>query len=744
MGSASTRRRFLGQACLATGGSLSQPLLIESLTEAWLAAKQSRALRALPAGEIRVSPGIPLPVRIPGVHIEFLRLRMADGVHLAATLFLPESASPVHRVPAILEVLPYRKDDDRLGRDLDLQSFYARHDYAGLRVDVRGTGGSEGVPEDEYSVSEHEDTLLLIDWLSKQPWCNGNVGMNGISYGAFNSIQIAAMNPPALKAIVATAGTDDRYTDDVHYIGGALHLFENTWAVAMMSSNAMPGAPNFRTDTRSAVDRFDTPPWILRWLHEQVDGPYWRRGSLRPDYSRLKVPTFLVAGWLDGYHNFVARIMRNAPAITRGLVGPWPHAYPDDAHPGPRVDFRNQFLIRWWDQWLKGRDTGILSEPRLNCYRMEWYPPALRLRELATIPGEWRNLGSWPESAFEPSQRFFLRPATEGSSADELDRAGRGGALSSQSGRAASLGLRYRPGVGCASKTWAPNGDGSYGLDQRVDDAWGLSFDTVPLNEPLDILGFARACIFVSATAPVANWIVRLCDVAPDGTSVYVSKGVLNGTHRNSHSHPVALVAGQVYMLEIELHCTSWRFRRGHRVRVVVNNADWPVVWPSPYPMITTLFCGGDRPSHIDLPIDRSRSLAAPEFRTPPASEPVPNLAYQSSPLVWQVTRDEASESQAFCFERGWKTVKHPSGLAAEDAQVMLAKVADREPANASLEVQAYYRATIEGRTVEARGEGVLRSTKDDFICEIDCTLRENGKVLRMRHWRDRVPRLLV
>jgi putative CocE/NonD family hydrolase len=740
----STRRWFIRNTGITIGGTLAAPLLSERATRAWIAARQSANLRAVEAGRVGVSRGIALPIAIPGVHLEFLRLKMPDGVHLAATLFLPEGASSANRVPAILEILPYRKDDDRLGRDLDLQSFYARNEYAGLRVDVRGTGGSEGTPEDEYSVKEHEDTLLLIDWLSKQPWCSGNIGMNGISYGAFNSVQIAAMNPPALKAIVAAAGTDDRYTDDVHYFGGAMHLFENTWAVAMISSNAMPGAPDYRVDSRSARDRFDAPPWILRWLHQQVDGPYWRRGSLRPDYSRLKIPTFLVGGWLDGYHNFVPRIMKNAPAISKGLIGPWPHSYPDDAHPGPTLDFRGQLLLRWWDLWLKGRDTGILAEPRLSYYRMQWYRPALRLADLESIPGEWRHLNSWPESAFEPTERLFFRSAESSGARSSAAEVGLCGGLSGESARAFSVELRYLPGVGSASKTWAPNGDGSYGLDQRVDDVCGIFFDTNPLREPVDILGFARARIFVSATAPVANWIVRLCDVAPDGTSVYVSKGVLNGTHRKSHTDPEALVPSRIYELEIGLHCTAWRFLPGHRIRVVVSNADWPVVWPSPYPMTTTLYCGGDHPSHIELPIDSSRSLPAPEFRPPPAPAAVADLGYEETPLVWQVTRDEATQSQIFRFERGTKAVIHPLGLTAEDAQVMVAKVADRDPASASLEVKAWYRVTIPGREVEARGEGVLRGTKDQFLCELDCTLQENRKVVRTRAWRDRAPRRLV
>lgn len=721
----STRRGFLRQLGAALGGGLALG-----------------RLRPQGAG-VRVSPGRALPVELPGVRIDYLRLRMPDGAHLAATLYLPEDASPEKKVPVILEVLPYRKDDGYLGRDLRNHGFYARHGYAGLRLDVRGTGASEGVPEDEYSVKEHEDTLIVIDWLSRQPWSNGNVGMTGISYGAFNSLQIAAMNPPALKAIVAVAGTDDRYTDDVHYIGGALHLFENTWAVGMISSNIFPAAPDFDLETTAARDRFEAPPWILRWLHEQTDGPYWRRGSLRPDYGRLRIPTYVVGGWLDGYHNFVPRIMRHAPAVTKGLVGPWPHAYPHRAHPGPSIDFRNQFLLRWWEQWLKGRETGILREPRLTGYSMRAYEPALRLPDLPNIPGEWWHLDDWPETAFNAGERLFLRPAPEDveEASSDPDRPGQGGSLSSRIGRASALRLRYRPGVGTASKTWAPNGDGSYGLDQRSDDVWGLAFDTAPLRDPVDILGFGRARLFVSATAPVANWIVRLCDVAPDGTSVYVSKGVLNGTHRRSHTDPEPLVPGEVVELAIELHATAWRFARGHRIRLVVTNADWPVVWPSPYPMRTTLYSGGDRPSHVDLPVWTPRSASGPELRPGPDEEPLPGLAYESAPIVWQVSRDEAAGTATFRFERGSKTLRHPAGFTGEDGQVMIARVSDWNPANASLEVESFEVARGGGRMIEARGEGALRASAGEFAIELHCRLFENGKLRRERRWEDRAPR---
>ena len=472
----------------------------------------------------------------------------------------------------------------------------------------------------------------------------------------------------------------------------------------------------------------------------------------RPDYGRLKIPAFLMAGWLDGYHNFVPRIMRHAPAPTKGLVGPWPHAYPYKAHPGPEIDARRQLIMPWWDRWLKGKENGILDQPRVASYQMKWFEPSLRLEEIDAIPGSLRHLDSWPDSAFEPPQRLFLAPdpgatGRGGAARDEAEdasRPGRGGTLEEVAPRTAALSLRYRPGVGTRSKTWAPNGDGTYGMDQRQDDIFGLAFDGGPLRAPVEILGFARARLFVSATAPVANWIVRLCDVAPDGTSHYVSKGVLNGTHRRSHTDPEPLVPGEVYELAIELHCTAWTFDAGHRIRVVVTNADWPVLWPSPHRMTTSLHLGGDRPSHVDLPVCSARSLPGPEFQKPPAPEYPVEVEGREAPFVWRVTRDDSKEETIFRLERGWETTRHPAGIRGSEGQVFQARVSDRDPADASLEVDAFYIGRSGARSVEARGTGSLRSTSDSFVFDVTCTLLQNGKTIRRRRWQDRAPRRLV
>src|SRR5210317_1476362 len=147
--------------------------------------------------------------------IENLYIPLADGVRLAARLWLPEDAEQ-NPVPALLEYIPYRKRDFMRIRDEPMHRYYAGHGYAAVRVDLRGSGDSDGILEDEYLPREQEDALEVINWLTRQPWCDGNVGMTGISWGGFNALQVAARRPPALKAIITHCSTDDRYTDDIH------------------------------------------------------------------------------------------------------------------------------------------------------------------------------------------------------------------------------------------------------------------------------------------------------------------------------------------------------------------------------------------------------------------------------------------------------------------------------------------------------------------------------------------------
>jgi uncharacterized protein len=287
---------------------------------------------------------------------------MGDGVRLAASLYLPEAVEAGDAAPVVLEALPYRKDDVTASYRAEYKRLCAEYGYAVARVDLRGTGSSEGVAADEYPASEQADLCRVIDWLASQSWSTGAVGMYGTSYSGFNSLQVAAERPSALKAVIAIYASDDRYTDDVHYTGGALKLLDLVdYPLYMVALNALPpvpaiAGPRWRERWRERVE--DLEPWLLRWLQEQADGPYWRQGSLRPAYERIACPTMLVAGWADGYRNATFRVMERLKVPSRLLFGPWSHMAADTARPGPRIDLVPE-MVRWRDEptWPPERAT---------------------------------------------------------------------------------------------------------------------------------------------------------------------------------------------------------------------------------------------------------------------------------------------------------------------------------------------------------------------------------------------------
>ena len=725
-----SRRRFLREMSLAAGSGLL--LRNPSHFKAGIAPvlQKPGSIWSIDAGQVRVSrgPWTALPAVEPGVHLENLYLRMPDGVRLNAFLYLPANLPRSPKVPGVLNTTPYRN----MPRN---DSLFARNGYASIFVDVRGSGGSEGIPADEYAPQEHQDTAAVIDWLSRQPWCNGNIGMYGTSYSAFNSVWVAAaVKPPALKAIFVRAGTDIRYTDDIHFPGGTMLMVDNSWAIGMFHSNIMPGAPGFDVNTKASLDRWETTPWLIGFLDHQLESPYWHHGSLAPDYGRLTTPTFLAGGYLDIYQNFVPRIMKNSRgAVTMGILGPWHHSM---NVPGPVPDW-DALHLRWFDHWLKGKDSGMLREPRVSFYLPRWTRQSFRYA--GEIPGEWRYLNDWPETAFSPRDRLYFRPDPERPVTEALamePAPGQGGRLADVSGPASALKLRYYPATGGSGQSFGPTGrEGYYGLDHRSEDVWGLVFETPPLRESVEILGFARARLFVASTAPVANWIVRLLDVAPDSTSYLISRGYLNGTHRTSHSNPEALVPGEVYEIAVELMCTAYKFEPDHRIRVVVTNADFPVLWPSPYLMTTTLYTGGDRPSHLELP----------------TLPPLPYLAGNLPILAESILKmsdgrhKEGADDRVSVYERSMDVANgtHTSFFVLGDDKVWC-RVKEDDPAAASLELSGFTRSSGRPRQVEARAEGTLRSTVDAFILDVTCTLLENNKVVRSRQWKHKARRQLV
>ncbi|HEV3399143.1 MAG TPA: CocE/NonD family hydrolase, partial [Actinomycetes bacterium] len=537
---------------------------------------------------------------------------MEDGVRLAVSLFLPESGEPA---PVVLEALPYRKDDATASYRPEYARLCEEYGYAVARVDLRGTGSSEGVATDEYPAGERADLCRVIEWLASQPWSTGAVGMYGTSYSGFNSLQVAAERPPALKAIVAIYASDDRYTDDVHYTGGALKLLDLVdYPLYMVALNALPpvpaiAGPDWRERWRERVEGLE--PWLLRWLEEQADGPYWRQGSLRPGYERIACPTMLVAGWADGYRNATFRVLERLRAPARLLFGPWSHMATDTSLPGPRIDLVPE-MVRWWDRWLRGEGNGVDQEPPVTVFVRHSSRPAPDLDEQ---PGTWRDEPAWPPDRATTRTLPLSGAAPAEGGADRLE---------------------VRPDVG--STAWIScAGHLPFGQpdDQRTDDAYSLTYDW-QLDQELELLGHPRLVVRVGASAPVAFLSAKLCDVFPDGTSSLVARGFLNLTQRRSRTEPEPMRPGITETVELELDATSWVFPAGHRLRLSLAGSDWPNLVPPPGPATLTVARDG---SALTLPVlDGPSPASAPSLPPPRPSAKAGGDA--DPPVRWRIVRD--------------------------------------------------------------------------------------------------------
>jgi hypothetical protein len=524
--------------------------------------------------------------------IENTWISLSDGTQLAARIWMPRDALQ-NPVPAILEYLPYRKDDGTAIRDRVIHEYFAGHGYASIRVDMRGSGDSDGLLLDEYLPQEQLDALEVIAWIASQPWCSGKVGMMGISWGGFNSLQVAARRPPALGAIITVCSTDDRYTDDCHYMGGCVLGSDLlSWASIMFAYNALPPDPELVGERWREMwfNRMEnTPPFIESWLSHQRRDEFWKQGSVDEDYAAITCPVYAVGGWADPYTNAIPRLLQELSVPRKGLIGPWAHTYPHIGQPQPAIGFLQECL-HWWDYWLKGQDSGIMQEPMLRAWMPEAIPP--RQYEPAW-PGRWVAEPGWPPPDSH-SLTYFL---SEHRLTDAPEPARDAHLLGAQIN-------------GATSGIWCPPVGSMFGLpiDQRTDDALSLCFTSLPVDEAIEILGFPEVRLSLSVDRPNGLLAVRLCDIAPDGASRLVSWGLLNLTHRESHEHPALLEPGQDYPVTFQLNVVAHRLVPGHCWRLAISPTYWPHAWPSPEPVRLKLHTGGEcrlvlpaRPaSHLD------------------------------------------------------------------------------------------------------------------------------------------------
>lgn len=556
--------------------------------------------------------------------IEHTLIPLSDGCRLAARIWLPDDAEATP-VPALLEYIPYRKRDFTALRDAGIHRYFAEAGYASLRVDLRGSGDSEGVLRDEYLQQELDDGCEVLRWIASQPWCDGKVGLFGLSWGGFNALQIAAMNPPELGAILTVCSTDDRYRDDIHYMGGTLLTDNLSWASTMFAYNSCPPDPTLAGAEWKErwLERLEgSGLWLKSWLEHQRKDAYWRHGSVNEEYGSIASPVFAVSGWADGYSNTVFRLMEHLSVPRKGLIGAWGHKYPHLGKPGPAIGFLQE-AVRWWDQWLKGEETGIMEEPPLQLWMQDSISPISEER-----PGRWIGEEGWPSQRVK-GLRYFTT---------SLGRL--------QEGRAEATGdevvIQSPLSVGLfAGKWYSYSSHTDLPSDQREEDGGALVFETAALEEPLEILGAPLCKLRLKSNKPVAMIAARLSDIAEDGSATRVTYGVLNLTHRNGHSDPEELPVEQWIEVEVPLNHIAQRFARGHRLRLSLSTSYWPLVWPAPEPVRLTL---DPRECSLTLPWRESDGGPEPRRFGPAESAPSPDYTLLiPAHREWKVTHNLAN-----------------------------------------------------------------------------------------------------
>jgi len=533
---------------------------------------------------------------------------MRDGVELASDVYLPETED---KVPALITYLPYHKDDIIKPSFEDSYKVLTENNYAGVLIDVRGTGNSGGSTAYPFSRQEQQDGYDAVEWIAGQPWCDGNIGMWGLSYGGFTSLIVAGQNPPHLKAIAPVFFGNDWYLDWC-YPGGNLNSLGlvGNWGSRMMSMNLMP--PLYQDEEGRWADVWDhhlenNHPWLMSFLDHPADGTFWKECSVKTYYDKIRVPTLIIGGWRDIYPDASFQCFMNLKARKKLIQGPWLHEQPDVSKSYP-IDYLRE-IIRWFDCWIKGRDNGVADEAPLSVF----------------IQGsnKWRCEHEWPINRTEV-KTYYLAPAGLLS----LDVKGEG-----------SDNYDYDPTVGIMAGLWDPALETGLPLDQRRDEDLSLTYTTTALEKDLEITGALRARLYASSTAEAAAFVVKLCDVAPDGSSSLITTGWLNATHRESHKTPIPLRQGEIYLLEIALWTTSHLFRKGHRIRIVVSSSDFPRIWPTPEPSENTIYRDSGHRSRIEIPtVPQDRSLPVPSFQPPRKSQPHPEIT-EFDP-IWVIEQD--------------------------------------------------------------------------------------------------------
>jgi hypothetical protein len=617
-----------------------------------------------------------------------------------------------------------------------MHHYFAGHGYGAVRVDVRGTGDSDGILLDEYHEQELADGLEVIRWLATQPWCSGAVGMIGKSWGGFNGLQIAALAPPELKAVITVCASDDRYADDAHYMGGCL-LNENLkWGSALFTLNALPPDPelvdgSWRDQWLERLDNNSLFPEM--WLRHQRRDSYWKHGSVCEDYASISCAVYAVGGWADAYSNAIPRLLSELRCPKKGLIGPWAHLYPHSGVPGPAIGFLQEALA-WWDYWLAGVDNGIMQEPLYRVWMQDSVAPRVFYDER---PGRWIAEASWPSADLRPKRYFFGEAAL-------LETA-------PPPSETASFSVRSPQTTGLDAGVWCPFGaDGDLPGDQRDDDVKSLVFDSEPLRGACEILGAPVVEVRVVSDRPVAMLAARINDVAPDGSSARVSYGLLNLTHRLSHDQPSPLEPGRELTARVRLNDVAHRFVAGHKIRLALSTSYWPIAWPSPEPVTLAIRAAG---SHLEIPIRAPRSadrLLEP-FAPPESGPEAETVDLDEHDVSWSISEEPGTHRILTHATTGLRQDGEPSMTRIEPLELELGHatqevfgIAENDPLSATGEIRHTVVSRRNDWSIRVETQVALSATLEHFRVEAELDAFEGGRRVFSRSFDVSVPRDLV
>jgi putative CocE/NonD family hydrolase len=657
---------------------------------------------------------------------ETVWIAMPDGCRLAARLWRPANGVPV---PAVFEYIPYRRRDRTRKRDDSMHPRMAEAGYACLRIDIRGSGDSDGFLTDEYTEAEIQDACDAIAWMAQQPWCDGTVGMFGKSWGAFSALQVAARRPPALKAIIPVMGTDDRFREDIHHYMGALATDNFWWGCVMQVYNTQPPDAETRGDDwrdvwKARLERLRF--WPGEWLEHQHRDAYWQHGSVGEDFSQIDIPVWYFGGWADAYRDTSLHLPANLDGPVRVTMGPWAHLYPHEGRPGPRIDFVGE-AIAFWDRWLKGV-TGALPEGApLQFWLQEHVPPAGAYEHR---PGRWVGEQVWPSPTLN-ERLFWLNSGT----------LGKDPVADHPMTHSSHLTFGAAGGDMCSFAI-----DGDMPGDGRLEAGGSLVFRSEVWPEEADILGQPRLALRLSVDQPLGHVAAVLYDEAPNGALSLISRGFANLAFRTSDRAPSRAVPEEEFTLDVNLHAIGWHVKPGHRIVLMLGTSYWPILWPAPKPVTLTLVPGSSR---LHLPLRLGHGDAGRVFASPPDLPGTGVTSLSPGKLERHVTTDcVTGEVTHGVFIDGG--VFGPVGRSRlEETGVEIGDVSERrytirpgDPLSARAEMRqtSRYRKGAVDTRIEA--EARMWATSETFELEARVAVFLNDEAFHTSDWRHSIPRV--